>query len=52
MNINWRSVFKSYVDYVGYYEGVDFLYEKDWTPEAWVEIQKIRQEIEDEYNEN
>lgn len=50
MNIDWRDAFKRYSDRVGHYEGVDFLYERDWTPEEWEAIQEIRNEIREEWD--
>jgi len=41
MNIDWREAFKKYVDLVGDYEGVDFLYERDWAPEEWRAIEEL-----------
>lgn len=38
--MDWRDIFKRYVDLVGQAEGVTFLYEEDWSPEEWAAIQE------------
>jgi len=42
--VDWREVFKKYMAIVGMAEGVDFLYEDQWTPEEWVEVNRAREE--------
>lgn len=41
VNIDWRDAFRRYATAVAEYEGVDFLYEHDWTPEEWEAIQEL-----------
>lgn len=40
-NIDWRDAFKRYAELVGNYEGVDFLYDYNWTPEEWEAIMEL-----------
>lgn len=39
--IQLEKIFAKYVDLVGNYEGVTFLYESDWTPDEWKIISAI-----------
>lgn len=41
MTFDWRDAFRRYSELVGEYEGVDFLYERDWTPEEWKAIMEL-----------
>lgn len=41
MSFDWQDIFRRYVDLVGEYEGTIFLYDRDWTPEEWVAINKL-----------
>ena len=34
-------MFAKYIDLVGNYEGVTFLYERDWTEEEWELLQRL-----------
>jgi hypothetical protein len=42
--MDWQDMFRRYSDLVGEYEGIEFLYENDWTPEEWVAIQELLKE--------
>lgn len=44
--MDWRELFKKYLNIVGEWEGVTFLHEFEWTPEEWKEIQKVLYEAE------
>lgn len=33
--LNWPRMFARYTEVVAQSEGVDFLYESDWTPDEW-----------------
>lgn len=39
--VDWKEMFKKYMEIVIRNEGVDFLYSYEWTEEEWAEIQKI-----------
>lgn len=41
---DWRDMFMRYIEAVGEAEGVTFLYESDWSPEEWQEIQIAERE--------
>ena len=42
--MDWRDIFKRYIDVVGEQEGTDFLEKWDWSDEEWTEIEKVRSE--------
>lgn len=46
--MDWRAVFKQHAEVCLDAEGTYFLYQGDYTPEEWVEISKVINEIEEE----
>lgn len=47
MTIDFREMFKKYVDIVGQCEGVDFLIPNEWTPEEWEALCELLPELRD-----
>lgn len=43
--MDWKAAFFKYAYLVGGYEGVDFLYEHDWSEYEWDEIAKGLEEL-------
>lgn len=39
--MNWEEMFVKYVDLVGCYEGIAFLYREDWSNEEWAEFERL-----------
>lgn len=39
--MDWREVFRRYVEVVGQCEGVAFLYRNEWSPEEWAAICEV-----------
>jgi hypothetical protein len=48
--MDYRGMLKKYMRMVSHAEGVTFLYKYDWSPEEWVEMEKIEQEVCHEEN--
>lgn len=40
--VDYQKILKKYIDIVCDNEGVDFLYEWDWTAEEWMALQEVR----------
>jgi hypothetical protein len=41
---DWRAMFAKYIRLVVMCEGVDFMYEEDWTPAEWAAIQGLEED--------
>jgi len=45
--VDWRDIFKRYLNFVGNEEGVTFLYKENWTRAEWNVILTAAEELED-----
>jgi hypothetical protein len=42
----WRDLLVKYCAVVSWAEGVDFLYENEWTPDEWAALQEMLPEVD------